>query len=147
MLCRQSVQVSPALLTLCEGNRWLFCVVSLNHLRHRGTYLTSPSYIWSDPLLYPRSTEGGMGVYWIHPRCLPVRLSVRPSVCRQSFRNFWKKLLAQFISYLAFTLMGVSWPLYIFCVPSLIIGPSFYPYGLSLLTPIDFRVPVAKYLV
>ena len=45
------------------------------------------------------------------PRCL----SVRPSVCRQGFRNFLKKLLAQFISNLAFTLMGwVCWPLYIF---------------------------------
>ena len=31
------------------------------------------------------------------------------------FRNFLKKQLAQFISYLAFTLIGwVSWPLYIF---------------------------------
>ena len=49
------------------------------------------------------------------PRCLSVHLSVRPSVCRQEFRDILKKLLAQFISYLAFTLMGwVSWPLYIF---------------------------------
>ena len=57
------------------------------------------------------------------PRCPSVRPSVppsllpsvHPSVCRQGFRNFLKKLLAQFISYLAFTLMGwVSWPLYIF---------------------------------
>ena len=31
------------------------------------------------------------------------------------FRNFLKKIMAQFISYLAFILMGwVSWPLYIF---------------------------------
>ena len=29
-------------------------------------------------LLYPRSTEGGKGVYWIHPDVCP---SVRPSVC------------------------------------------------------------------
>ena len=28
-------------------------------------------------LLYPRSTEGGKGVYWIHPDVCP---SVRPSV-------------------------------------------------------------------
>ena len=49
------------------------------------------------------------------PRCLSVHLSVRPSVCNQEFRDILKKLLAQFISYLAFTLMGwVSWPLYIF---------------------------------
>ena len=48
--------------------------------------------------------------------CLSIRLSVRPSVCRQSFQNFLKKeLLAPFISYLAFTLIGrISWPLYIF---------------------------------
>ena len=32
--------------------------------------------------LYPRSTEGGKGVYWIHPDVCPsVRPSVRPSVC------------------------------------------------------------------
>ena len=48
----------------------------------------------------------------VHPS---VRPSVHPSVCRQGFGNFFKKLLAQFISYLAFTLMGwVSWPLFIF---------------------------------
>ena len=52
------------------------------------------------------------GVYWIHP---DVCQSVCPFVCRQGFPNFLKKLLAQFISYLAFTLMGwASWPLFIF---------------------------------
>ena len=106
------------------------------------------------------------------PRCLSVRLSVRPSVrpsvCRQGLRNFLKKLLAEFISYLAFTLMGwVSWPLYIFVFlasfsalwwpniwpkmgfPELLektIGsihfiPVIYPYGGSFLTPIQIRVP------
>ena len=123
--------------------------------------------------LYPRSTEGGMGVYWIHP-------DVCPSVCRQGFRNFLKKLSTQFISYLAFTLMGwVSSPKYIFVIlasfPALwwpniwtkmgflelfekTIGsihfiPGIYPYGVSLLTPLHFCVPslvfgplVAKYL-
>ena len=46
----------------------------------------------------------------------PLCLSVCLSVCRQlGFQNFFKKLLAQFISYLAFTLMGwFSWPLFIF---------------------------------
>ena len=94
--------------------------------------------------------------------------SVRPSVWRQGFWNFLKKLLVQFISYLAFTLMGwVSWPLFIFVFlasllalwwpniwpkmgfPELFeitIGPihfihGIYPYGLSLLTPIHFHVP------
>ena len=96
------------------------------------------------------------------------------------FRNFLKKLLAQFISYLAFTLMGwVSWPLYIFVflasfpalwwpniwpkmgspelfektIGSIHFIPGIYPYGVSLLTPIHFRVSglifsplVAKYL-
>ena len=94
---------------------------------------------------------------------------VRPSVCRQGFQNFLKKLLAQFISYLVFTLMGwVSWPLFIFVFlasflalwwlniwpkmgfPELFgknIGPihlipGFYPYGVSLaLDPIHFHVP------
>ena len=104
----------------------------------------------------------------------------KTSVCRQGFRNFLKKLLAQLISYLIFTLMGwVSWTLFIFVFlasflalwwpniwpnmgfPELfekIIGPihfipGIYPYGVSLLTPIHFRVPslifgplVAKYL-
>ena len=94
--------------------------------------------------------------------------------------TFWKKLLAQFISYLAFTLMGwVSWPLYIFVflasfwalwwpniwpkmwfpelfektISSIHFIPGNYPYGVSFLTPIHFRVPslifgplVAKYL-
>ena len=65
-------------------------------------------------LLYPRSTEGGMGVYLIYPRCL----SVRPSVCRQGFRNFLKKTIG-----------------------SIHFIPGIYPYGVSLLTPIHFCVP------
>ena len=48
-------------------------------------------------MLYPRSTEGGKGVYWIHPDVCPsVRLSVRPSVrpsvgkVSATFRkNYW----------------------------------------------------------
>ena len=44
-------------------------------------------------LLYPRSTEGGKGVYWIHPDVCPsVCPSVRPSVGKVSatFReNYW----------------------------------------------------------
>ena len=81
------------------------------------------------------------------------------------FWNFLKKLLAQFISYLAFTLMGwVSWLLYIFVflasfsalwwpniwpkigcpelfkktIGSIHYIPGIYPYGVSLLTPIQF---------
>ena len=126
-------------------------------------------------LLDPRSTEGGMGVYWIHPDVCPSDCpSVCLSVCRQGFLNFLKKLLAQFISYLPFILtVWVSWPLYIFVflasfsdlwwkwgfwnflkktIGSIHFIPGIYPYGVSLLTPIHFRVPslifgplVAKY--
>ena len=108
-------------------------------------------------------------------------MSVRSSVDNSVFGTFWeKKLLAQFISYLAFTLIGwVSWLLYIFVflasflalwwpniwpkmgflelvektIGSIHFIPGIYPYGVSLLTPIHFRVPslisdplVAKYL-
>ena len=78
--------------------------------------------------LYPRSTEGGMGYTGFTP--MSVRPSVRPSVCRQGFRNFLKKTIG-----------------------SIHFIPGFYPSGVSLLTPIHFRVPslifgplVAKYL-
>ena len=49
-----------------------------------------------------------MGVYWIHPDfCSSVCLSVRPSVCRQGFRNFVKNYwLNSFHTGLAFTLIG-----------------------------------------
>ena len=43
-------------------------------------------FAWS-PLLYLRSTDNGMGVYWIHPNVCP---SICPSVRRQGFRNFLK---------------------------------------------------------
>ena len=88
-----------------------------------------------------------------------------------------KKLLDEFISYLAFILMGwVSWPLYIFVflaslsaiwwpniwlkmgfpniwpkmgfpelsektISSINFIPGIYPYGVSFLTPVHFRVP------
>ena len=89
--------------------------------------------------------------------------------------TLWKKLLAQFISYLAFILMGwVFWTLYIFVflasfsaiwpkmgfpklfektICSIHFIPGVYPYGWSFSTPIHFCVPslifgplVAKYL-
>ena len=99
---------------------------------------------------------------------MSVHLSVCLSVCRQGFRNFLKKLVAQFISYLAFTLMGlVSWPLFTFVflasflalwwpniwpkmgflelfektIGSIHFIPGIYHYGVSPLTPIHFRVP------
>ena len=94
--------------------------------------------------------------------------SPKTSVCRQGFRNFLKKVLAQFISYLAFTLMGwVSWPLFIFVFLASFLAlwwpniwpkmgfaelfektigpihfiPGIYPYGVSLLTSTHFRIP------
>ena len=80
------------------------------------------------PYYTPAPSKVEWGYTWFTP--MSVSPSVRPSVCRQGFRNFLKKLLAQFISYLAFC-----------------------PYRVSLLTPIHFRVPslifgplVAKYL-
>ena len=60
---------------------------------------------------------------WMWLRHYPFRLAScgfvhakrRPSICREGFWNYLKNLMAQFISYLAFTLMGwVSWPLSIF---------------------------------
>ena len=60
-------------------------------------------YIFIPPLHW-RWNEGILD----SPRCLSIHLSVRPSVCRQGFGNFLKKLLAQFISYLAFILRGES---------------------------------------
>ena len=111
---------------------------------------------------------------------MSVHPSVHLSICRQGFWNFLKKLLAQFISYLAFTLMGwVSWPLFIFIflasfsalwwpniwlkmgfpelfektICSIYFTRGVYPYGVSFLTPIHFRVTslifgplVARYL-
>ena len=57
--------------------------------------------------------------------------SVRPSVCRQGFRNFLKKKTIGSVHFI----------------------PGIYPYRVSLLTPIHFRLPslifgplVAKYL-
>ena len=134
--------------------------------------------------LYPRYTEGGMGVYWIHPDVCP---SVCPSVCRQGFRDFLKKKKTissiHFIPSIYPYGVRLLTPIH-FCVSSLICGPlvakylpkmgfpelfektigsihfipGIYPYGVSLLTPIHFRVPslifgqiifgplVAKYL-
>ena len=65
------------------GNRSHYSSVTLKHVDRE---LINSS-------LYPRSTEGGKGVYWIHPDVCPsVRPSVRPSVGKVSatFReNYW----------------------------------------------------------
>ena len=93
-------------------DRWdILCAISNFSLKLHKAYSSFP-YI---EFLYPRSTEGGIGVNWIHPDVCPsVCPSFRPSLDKVS-RTFWKNQLPQLISYLEFTLMGwVSWPLYIF---------------------------------
>ena len=95
--------------TLIQVMAWCRQTTS-HHLKQCWPRFVSPYGIIITPL--HRRWNGGI---LDSPRCLPVRLSVRPSVCRRGFRNFVKKLLAQLISYLLFTLMGwVSWPLFIF---------------------------------
>ena len=139
-----------------------------------------------DPAVLPVGTLHSLEWFWVSRRIFiyshhntSVFLS-KMAVCTQGFQNFLKKLLAQFISYLAFTLMGwVSWSLFIFVFLASILAlwwpniwrimgfpelfektigpihfiPGIYPNGVSLLTPIQFRVPslifgplVAKYL-
>ena len=72
----------------------------------------------------PRSTEGEWGYTGF------TRMSVGPSVCRHGFRNFLKKILAQFISYLAFTLVGwISSPLFIFAFLASFFGPLVAKYS------------------
>ena len=101
--------------------------VSLNTIEVRAWMSNCISITSVDVIIYPclilsqsqrahgfkcNYTPAPPKVYWIHPEVCP---SIRPSICRQGFRNVLIKLLAQFISYLAFTLMGwVSWPLFIF---------------------------------
>ena len=61
----------------------------INHWQPKAFQMKEMMYFWSKPLLYPRSTAGGMGVYWIHP---DVCLSVRPSVYKVSgtfWKNYW----------------------------------------------------------
>ena len=89
-----------------------------DHLKFLKRVCVSPNYTPSPP-----KVEGGI-------LDSPWRLSVGPSVCRQGFRNFLKKIIC-----------------------SIHFIPGIYPYGVSLWTPIHFRVPtinfgplVAKYL-
>ena len=92
-----------------------------SHLSSWNLNLTITGWI----LLYPRSTEGGMEVYWIHPDvCLSLRLKTT------RFPELFEKTIG-----------------------SIHFIPVIYHYGVSLLTPIHFRVPslifgplVAKYL-
>ena len=89
-------------------HKWVQRRRRLKTMMNSNPSISGDLYMSHRTQLYPRSTESGFTP-------MSVRPSVRPSVCRQGFRNFLKKLLAQFISYLAFTLMGwVSWPLDIF---------------------------------
>ena len=66
------------------------------------------------------------------PQCLSVRLSVRPpvrpSVCRQGFRNFLKKTIGSIHFIPGIYPYGVSLDPYTFRVPSLIFGPLVAKY-------------------
>ena len=94
----------------CDRTFWASVSLEFRHLTLDNAFM-SPNGDIIIPPLHRRWNGGILDSPW----CLSGRLSVRPSVCKQGFRNFLKKLLAQFISYLAFILMGwVSWPLLIF---------------------------------
>ena len=118
---------------------------------------------------YPRFTEGGKGVYWIHPDVCPsVCPSVRPSVDKVS--GTFKKKTNGSIPFIPGIFPYWVSPLILihFRVPSLIFGPlaakylaengvseifwkktsgsihfipGINPYGVSLLIPIHFCVP------
>ena len=157
---------------------------------YKSTHLSHPTLrpnIWPK-MGFPELFEKNIGLIHFIPGIYPYGVSLLtpihfrvpglifgPLVAKYLAENgvswtFWKKKqLAQFISYLAFTLMGwVSWPLFIFVFlasfaalwwpniwprmgfPELFekktIGPihfipGIYPYGASLLTPIHFGVP------
>ena len=66
--------------------------------------------------LYPRSTEGGIGVYWIHPDVCP---SVRPCIDKVS-GTFWKNYWLNSFHTWHLPLWGDSLDPYHFPVPSLI---------------------------
>ena len=128
-----------------------------------------------DPAVLPVGTLHSLEWFWISRRIFinsyhnTYVFFSKTSVCRQGFRNFLEKLMAQFISYLAFTLMGwISWPLYIFLflssfstlwwpniwpkmgflelfektIGSIHFTPGIYPHGVGFLTPLYFRVTI-----
>ena len=75
--------------------------------------------------LYPHSTKGGMGVYWIHP---DVCTSVRSSIWRQVSGTFWKNYWCNsFHTWHCPYGMSLLTPIH-FCVPSLILGPLVAKY-------------------
>ena len=127
-----------------------------------------------DPAVLPVGTLHSLEWFWVSRRIFICSFTIhlcfslrRPSVDNVS-GTFWTKILAQFISYLAFTLMGwVSWAIFIFVFrasflilwwpnnwpkmgfPELFektIGPIHFipgidPHWKNILTPIHFRVP------
>ena len=111
---------APRRCVLFHGHPWI-AIGALIRKRQIGakfvlTFVTLIFDLWPWPFawssfLYPRSTEGGMGVYWIHPDVCPsICPSVPPSVDKVS-GTFWKKTIG-----------------------SIHFIPSIYPYGMSLLT-------------
>ena len=83
-------------------------------------------YIFIRPL--HRRWNGGL---LDSPRCLSDRLSVRPSVCRQSFRNFFEKTIGSIHFIPGIYPQGwVSWPLFIFVFLASFLGlrwPNLWP--------------------
>ena len=104
-----SRQVDPHAQSLAKNHSKLKILIEKIRLKMACMSLR-PFCPYHSELLYPRSTEGGMGVYWIHPDVCP---SVRPSVDKVS-GTFWKN----------------------YCSIHFIHGV--YPYGVGLLTSIRF---------
>ena len=151
---------------------------NVNTIAQSPRKMSLSSGIFQMPLVYDY-TPSPLKVEWGYTGFIP--MSVRPSVRRQSFRNFLKKTIGSIHFIPGICPYGVSLltPIH-FRVLSLIFGPlvakylaengvsgtfwknywrksfhtwEIYPYGVSLLTPIYFRVPslifrplVAKHL-
>ena len=142
--------------------------VRLSVDKFSGTFWKTIGSIHFIPCIYPYGVSLLTPIYFRVPSLIFWPSGGQLCGRKWGFRNFLKKLLAQFISYLAFTLMGwVSWPLYIFVfqasfsallwpniwpkmrfpelfektIGSINFIPSIYPYGVSLLTTIHFCVP------
>ena len=121
-----------AVIAVINWKHILFCRVYLSSSqRERCTCL---SEIYMDNVLYeinplvhwlgniwicytpaPPEVEWGYTGFTLMSLCPSVHPYIRPPPVDKVSGTFWKKLLGQLISYLAFTLMGlVSWTLFIF---------------------------------
>ena len=119
------------------------------------------------PSIYPYGVSFLTPMHFCVPSPIFGPLVAKYLAPKWGFWDFLKNLLAQLISYLAFTLMGwVSWPWYIFVflasflalsgpniwprmgfpelfektIGSIHFIPGIYPYGVSLLTPMHYCI-------